>query len=60
MDWMKIGSVILIGMMIVFLLPRARQMVKHSPKAGEGDWKAFLLPIGAVVLFVILLIMSVR
>ncbi len=60
MDWFKIGSAILIGAMIIFLLPRARQMVKHSPKAKQGDWQALLIPIGLVVLFVIFLIMSVR
>jgi len=41
-------------------LPRAKQMIKHSPRARQGDWQAVLIPIGLVVLFVIFLIMSVR
>ncbi|MEQ8232606.1 MAG: hypothetical protein RLW61_18310 [Gammaproteobacteria bacterium] len=55
MDWMKIGSAILLGMMIILLFPRARHMIKHSPAAQAGDWRAFLLPILAVGGFVALL-----
>lgn len=59
MDWMKIGSALLLGMMVVFLWPRAKQMLKESPKAEAGDWQAAILPILAVIGFVILLIMLV-
>ncbi|HFQ13399.1 MAG TPA: hypothetical protein ENK40_01240 [Gammaproteobacteria bacterium] len=59
MDWMKIGSALLLGAMILFLFPRAKMMLKHSPKAEPGDWQAVLLPLAAVIGFVILLIMSV-
>ncbi len=59
MDWMKIGSAILIGAMIVFLFPRAKAMLKHSPEAKPGDWQGAILPILAVVGFVILLVMMV-
>lgn len=57
--WMKIGSALLLGMMIVFLLPRAKTMLKESPKASSDDWKGILLPLALVVGFVILLIMAV-
>ena len=59
MDWMKIGSALLLGAMIIFLLPHAKMMLKHSPKAGPGDWQAVLLPLAAVIGFIILLVMSV-
>ena len=58
--WMKIGSALLIGAMLVFLLPRAKQMMQNSPKAGEGDWKAVLIPLLLLVLFILFLITIVR
>lgn len=58
--WIKIGSAVLLGAMLIYLWPRARYLLKESPKAEKGDWQAFLLPIAMVVLFVILLISMVR
>lgn len=58
--WMKIGSALLIGAMLVFLLPRAKHMMQHSPKAGEGDWKAVLIPLLLLVLFILFLITIVK
>jgi hypothetical protein len=55
-DWMKILSALALGAMVIFLLPRAKQMMRESPKAEKGDWQAVLLPIGFVVLFIIFLI----
>jgi len=34
-------------------------MMKHSPKAQKGDWQSFLLPMVAVVLFIVLLVTMV-
>jgi hypothetical protein len=59
MDWTKIIWAVLLGAMILFLWPRAKHMLKHSPKAEAGDWQAVLVPIAFVVGFVILLIMMV-
>ena len=59
MDWMKIGSAILLGAMIMFLWPRAKQMMKESRKAEAGEWQSVLLPILAVAGFVVLLVMMV-
>ncbi len=59
MDWMKIGSALLLGAMIIFLFPRAKMMLKHSPKAEAGDWQAVLLPLAAIIAFIVLLVMSV-
>lgn len=59
MDWMKIGWALALVAMLVFLLPRAKHMLKNSPKAGAGDWNAVLLPLALVVGFIVLLIMAV-
>ena len=59
MDWMKIGSAILLGMMIIFLWPRAKQMLKETRKAEAGEWQSAILPILAVMGFVVLLVMMV-
>jgi len=59
MDWMKIGSALLILAMIIFLFPRAKLMLKNSPEAEPGDWQGAILPILAVVGFVLLLIVMV-
>ena len=60
MDWMKIGSAIFIGAMILFLWPRAKQMMKESRKAEAGEWTSVLLIFAAVAGFVVLLVMMVR
>lgn len=59
-DWMKIAQAGLLVMFLVVLWPAAKWWAANSPKAGEGDWRAALLAIGAVVLFVLLLISMVR
>ncbi|MCP4995980.1 MAG: hypothetical protein GY934_19705 [Gammaproteobacteria bacterium] len=59
MDWMKIGAAALLIMMIVFIWPRARHMMSETRKAEPGEWQSAILPILAVVGFVILLIMMV-
>ncbi len=43
---------------ILFFFPGLRRMSEESKKA-EKDWPGFLLPIGAVILFVVLLIVMV-
>lgn len=59
MDWMKIFSALLIVLMLVYLLPRAKDMIKNSPKASNNDWVAALIPLLLVIGFVFLLIKSV-
>ena len=59
MDWMQIGSAMLLGAMIVFLWPRAKQMLKETRKAEAGEWQSAILPILAVMGFVALLVMMV-
>lgn len=58
--WIKIAVAGVLGYMVIRLWPAANQMLKHGPKGSGNDWRAVLLPIGAVVLFVLLLIMLVR
>ncbi len=56
MDWLKIASAIFLVAMFFMILPGAKNMVKNSPRGSASDWMGFILPIGAIVLFVILLI----
>lgn len=57
--WMKIGSAVLLVAMLVILIPRAKQMLTESPKGTTPQWISFLIPIGIVVLFVLLLMQMV-
>ncbi len=59
MDWMKIFSALFIVMMLVYLVPRAKDMIKNSPKAENSDWLAALIPLILVMGFVFLLKKSV-
>ena len=60
MDWLKIGSAALLIGMLIFIYPRMRHAMKHSPKGTAEDWKGFIIPLAAVIGFVIFLIMMVR
>ena len=57
MDWMKITLAVVFIMMIIYLLPRARYMVKNSPKGSNADWMGVAIPIVAVIGFVVLLVL---
>ena len=59
MDWMKIGTAALMIMMVVMIWPRARDMLKNSPKGSNADWMSALIPLGLVILFVLLLVQMV-
>jgi len=50
--WLKIGSAILIVMMVAFLWPSAKHMMENSRKAEPGEWQGMLMPIVLVLLFV--------
>ena len=60
MDWLKIGSALFLGAMLIFIYPRMKHAIKNSPKGTMQDWMGYIIPIMAVVVFVIFLIMSVR
>ncbi|TDJ18018.1 MAG: hypothetical protein E2O65_07110 [Gammaproteobacteria bacterium] len=57
--WMKIGSAVLLVAMLAILIPRAKQMMTQSPKGSTSQWVSFLIPVGLVVLFVLLLMQLV-
>lgn len=59
MDWMKIGSAILLGAMLIFMWPRAKHMIENSPKGSSNDWLGFAMVIAAIALFVYLLTLMV-
>ena len=59
-NWFLIANAVVIGILIMFLLPRVGDMVKNTPKASSSQWLNFALIIGVVVLFVVFLIMMVR
>ena len=56
MDWLKIGSALFLVAMIIFLFPRAKQVIENTPKGSMKDWMGYVVPMLAVVLFIILLI----
>lgn len=58
--WYKIGSALLLVMMIVLVWPRARQMLAQSRAAEERHWSAAALALALVALFVALLIWMVQ
>ncbi|HSS66791.1 MAG TPA: hypothetical protein VLS27_20350 [Gammaproteobacteria bacterium] len=57
--WMKIGSAILLVIMLIVIFPRARQMIAESPKGSAKEWLSALIPLGLVAAFVVLLVMMV-
>jgi len=59
MDWMKILSAVALGLMIMFLLPRAKQMMQMSAEVENKDWMGFLIPIIGVILFIVFLVSMV-
>lgn len=59
MDWTKIGTALFLGAMLIFIFPRMREAVKHSPKGTSKDWMGFIVPLVAVIGFIILLIQLV-
>jgi len=59
MDWLKIGSALFLGAMIIFLFPRMMQAVKHAPKGSHKDWLGFFAIIAVIALFVLMLIKMV-
>ncbi|MCP4471259.1 MAG: hypothetical protein GY815_11330 [Gammaproteobacteria bacterium] len=56
MDWLKIGSALFMLAMVIYLFPRAKHAVQNSPKGSLKDWMGYVLPMAAVVLFIIVLI----
>ena len=58
--FLKIALAAVMVLLLFRLWPVYKQWQESGRKAEKGDWQAALLPLGAVVLLVILLIMAVR
>jgi uncharacterized membrane protein YphA (DoxX/SURF4 family) len=58
--FLKLAAAAFLIMLLFYLWPAYKAWQQNSPKAEKGDWQAVVLPLGAVVGFVILLIMLVR
>lgn len=58
-DWQKWLIAGLVLMMVVYIFPRAKHMLKESPKGSSKDWLGFIFIITAVAAFVMLLIKMV-
>ena len=56
MDWIKIGSALFMLAMVIYLFPRAKHAVQNSPKGTLKDWMGYIVPMAAIVLFIIVLI----
>ena len=59
MDWMKIGSALLLVAMIVFIWPNAKAWMTNSPKGTTSDWMSAIIALLAVAGFVMLLVAMV-
>jgi hypothetical protein len=59
MDWMKIGTALLLIAFLVILAPTAMHMLKNSPKGSNRDWMLALALLGGVALFILILMKMV-
>lgn len=59
MDWTTFGSAAFLIVMLIFMFPRMLHAMKNSPKGTNNQWLGFVLIIGVVGLFVMLLIKMV-
>ena len=53
-EMLALGAIAIIA--VLWMYPGVNRLLKESREA-EKDWPGFLIPIGAVILFVILLIL---
>ena len=55
MDWMQLGTALLLGAMLVFLVPRLPAILRATPKASGRQWLNAIVPLVLVGAFVFLL-----
>ena len=58
-DWQKWLTAGLLLMMVVYIFPRAKHMLKESPKGSNNEWLGFLVIIAIIAAFIALLIKMV-
>ena len=44
-----IASAVALGLMLLFLAPRAKEIVANTPKGSASDWQAAILPLLIVI-----------
>lgn len=54
--WEQVTLVIVMIAILFFFWPSAKKEMEHSQQAENPDWKGVLVPIAAVILFVMVLI----
>jgi hypothetical protein len=59
MDWMKIGSALLLVMFIAVIFPHAKRMLKESPEGSSNEWMSAIIPLLLVGGFIALLVAMV-
>ena len=52
---MQIGTALLLGAILVFLIPRLPAILRATPRASGNQWLAAIIPIVLVGAFVFLL-----
>ena len=58
--WEQVLLGIAAFVILIVFWPGAKAMLEQSRRAENPDWKGALVPIGAVVLFIILLVLMSR
>jgi len=58
--WEKVILGVIAGLIMFFFFPRMKHLIKDAPKGSRSDWTGLAFILGVVLLFVLLLIMSVR
>ena len=54
--WLTFISAIAFGAFALFMIPRAKEMLKNGPKGSSQDWRGFVIIIAVIVVFVFMLI----
>lgn len=54
--WMSIITAIVFGAFVLFMIPRAKEMIKNGPKGSSQEWRGFVIIIAVIVVFVFMLI----
>lgn len=54
--WLTIISAIAFGAFAIFMIPRAKEMIKNSPKGSSSEWRNVAIIVMVVVIFVFMLI----
>ena len=60
MDWMKIGSAILLIAFLFVMFPRVKHELKHGKKGSQKEWQGAIAILAIVAVFIWLLMQSVK